>query len=236
MRDDGSFDRGRLEAQVDVAERRGMREDRARQQEAGRQSARLVAPTANGNMRPWRSRQGAFWLPHQWTLPISLRSSSSARARRRRSAGIRAGRPRRRQDARAHAVPRPPLERQDLSVKRAAATSTICRRRRCQPTSPIFGVARSVGMPFAPIFVSSTTTRARAGWGCTRTRTRARRRSPRAAGGVDLARRYRAFSVRRCDGGTRWNRACRVRRRIRFGGPARLRYHGVANRAGHGSA
>ena len=61
---------------------------------------------------------GAFHLARYLSLERQRALVDECRALdRRRRAGLRAGRARRRQDARAHAVPRPALERQDLHVR-----------------------------------------------------------------------------------------------------------------------
>ena len=143
VRDERALDRVRLEAEVDVAERHRVRrrrgaarqpmdttEDRRAREATQRSSLcglrELCVPVSgvvtagNGNVRPWRSRRARFTCAGYLSVADQRALVGPVpRARRRRRAGLRADRARRRQDARPHAVPRPPLEREDVPLRDA---------------------------------------------------------------------------------------------------------------------
>ena len=77
----------------------------------------------------WRWRPGPFILKRYLSLERAARAGRVVPgADRRRRARLRAGRPRRRQDARPHAVPGTALERQDLPVRAGAQRLRSARR------------------------------------------------------------------------------------------------------------
>ena len=147
---------------------------------------------------------------------------------------VRAGRPRRRQDARPHAVPGPALERQDLPLRADAhATSTTSRRRRCPTTfaRSRATLARSAGMTLDAGPLHHELLRRRGPDGPAPGQGREpSARSPRALPVVSVS---LGDTARFLFGGAAARpgaRRCSLESgdAFVFGGPARLRYHGVS--------
>ena len=223
----------RLQAQVEIAERHRMSE------------RRRSGETASRTQRPQRTRRrcaSRHWLARSRLAMVAYGNGDRARrvslprttcrstrqralvdavprARRRRRPGLRARRARRRQDARAHAVPRPSLERQDLSVRAdahrlrrpagAAAAGRASRAWRATSRASAGHDARR--RPLHPQLL-----RRRRPHGAAPGQGRERALDcGRATGRLGVARRHGALSVRRaCVARIRWRR-CRSSRATR---------------------